>query len=225
MSNDNGKTHFADDDTLAYIKKLEAKIKDLQDACHQKQEILDAAEPERLALLEINRKLKAELAEVERERDHWKYLECEAANYVESVICLRTHFTGEPPYVGWEGLGLALNETLDELAEVKSESEILATELDAMNANFQGLCKVRKELTAQLAATKKDFSEKDADFRNLCLEYEELDKELTTKLQASQAHVERLREALKYAEPWIPHLEEEYRTCQQALAATEPKEN
>ena len=37
----------------------------------------------------------------------------EAATHVESVICLRTGFTGYPPYVGWKGLGLALGEALD----------------------------------------------------------------------------------------------------------------
>lgn len=50
------------------------------------------------------------------DRDHWKGLETEAANYVEIPLVLRTHFTGEPPYVGWEGLGLALTETLDGIA-------------------------------------------------------------------------------------------------------------
>lgn len=44
----------------------------------------------------------------------WR-LDREAATYVESVIAMRTHFTGEPPYVGWKGLGLALTETLDRL--------------------------------------------------------------------------------------------------------------
>lgn len=38
----------------------------------------------------------------------------EAATCVEGVICMRTGFTGEPPYVGWKGLGLALTEALDE---------------------------------------------------------------------------------------------------------------
>lgn len=38
----------------------------------------------------------------------------EAAEHVESVICMRTGFTGDPPYVGWKGLGLALREALDE---------------------------------------------------------------------------------------------------------------
>jgi hypothetical protein len=41
-------------------------------------------------------------------------LDTEASEYVESVIAMRTGFTGDPPYVGWKGLGLALNEALDE---------------------------------------------------------------------------------------------------------------
>jgi hypothetical protein len=40
-------------------------------------------------------------------------LDCQAASQVESVICMRTGFTGEPPYVGWRGLGLALTEAFD----------------------------------------------------------------------------------------------------------------
>lgn len=44
--------------------------------------------------------LRSRIAELEQ-RDR------EAAT-VESVICMRTHFTGDPPYVGWKGLRLAL---------------------------------------------------------------------------------------------------------------------
>jgi hypothetical protein len=47
----------------------------------------------------------------------------EAAEYVESVICMRTGFNGEPPYVGWKGLGLALREALDERDELRREVE------------------------------------------------------------------------------------------------------
>ena len=54
------------------------------------------------------------LREITAERDNWRSLETEAAKYVEVPIIMRTHFSGEPPYVGWEGLGLALNEALDE---------------------------------------------------------------------------------------------------------------
>ena len=50
--------------------------------------------------------MRERIAELER-------MDSEAAEYVESVICMRTHFTGNPPYVGWKGLGLALTETLD----------------------------------------------------------------------------------------------------------------
>jgi hypothetical protein len=58
--------------------------------------------------------LKATIASLEAERDKWRALEKEAATYVETVICCRTGFTGEPPHVGWKGLGLALTEALDE---------------------------------------------------------------------------------------------------------------
>ena len=46
-------------------------------------------------------------------------LDTEASNYVESPICMRTGFTGDPPYVGWKGLGLALNQALDERDRLK----------------------------------------------------------------------------------------------------------
>lgn len=44
----------------------------------------------------------------------YRRLDSEAATHVETVICMRTAFTGDPPYVGWKGLGLALVEALDE---------------------------------------------------------------------------------------------------------------
>lgn len=58
------------------------------------------------------------LAEIKRLQKFEK-LDREVATYIESVICLRTHFTGNPPYVGWKGLGLALTECLDELGELR----------------------------------------------------------------------------------------------------------
>lgn len=36
----------------------------------------------------------------------------EAATYVESQIAMFDRFTGESPYVGWKGVGLALKEEL-----------------------------------------------------------------------------------------------------------------
>jgi hypothetical protein len=51
---------------------------------------------------------------------HWRRLETEAAKYVESVICMHSaHFTGEPPYVGWEGLGRALQEDYADLRALR----------------------------------------------------------------------------------------------------------
>lgn len=58
-----------------------------------------------------------ETAEVSAESLRIKVLErmdMEAATYVESVLVLRSRFTGEAPYVGWEGLGLALKQELDD---------------------------------------------------------------------------------------------------------------
>ena len=65
-----------------------------------------------------------QLADAKTERiEELEDLDRQAASYVESVIALRTHFTGDPPYVGWEGLGLALNETLDILDMFKKSLE------------------------------------------------------------------------------------------------------
>jgi hypothetical protein len=67
--------------------------------------------------------LRARVAEVEK-RDS------EAAHHVESVIAMRTGFTGDRPYVGWKGLGLALNEALD----ARDAAEARVTELTAQLA-------------------------------------------------------------------------------------------
>jgi len=54
----------------------------------------------------------------------WRKLATDAAKYVESVICLRSNrFTGNQPYVGWKGLGLALREDYDELECAKAERD------------------------------------------------------------------------------------------------------
>jgi len=52
------------------------------------------------------------------ERDILRKLDM-GASRVESIICLRTGFTGEPPYTGWEGLAKALSEALDERDRLK----------------------------------------------------------------------------------------------------------
>lgn len=66
--------------------------------------------------------------EIERLRQR----DTEAAEYVESVICMRTHFTGEEPYVGWKGLGLALREALDERDFLRKENAELKIDWEVM---------------------------------------------------------------------------------------------
>lgn len=61
------------------------------------------------------------LEDAAAEIDMLQALDREAATYVETVIATRTNFTGEPPYVGWKGLGLALTEALDELDLLRRE--------------------------------------------------------------------------------------------------------
>lgn len=63
------------------------------------------------------------LESLAEERDVLRRMDREAATYVESVICMRTDFTGDPPYVGWKGLGLALNEALDERDRLLKEND------------------------------------------------------------------------------------------------------
>lgn len=65
-----------------------------------------------------------EKAEKDRLRiEELERLDAEAAEYVESVIVLRTYFTGEDPYVGWKGIGLALTEALNERDALRAELE------------------------------------------------------------------------------------------------------
>lgn len=65
---------------------------------------------------------KAVLAkDLEDERDKWRDMDTQAATHVETVIAMRTGFTGDAPYVGWKGLGLALTEALDERDALKAE--------------------------------------------------------------------------------------------------------
>jgi hypothetical protein len=72
-------------------------------------------------ILWYQKEVKSLRAEVEQllERDR------QAATHVESVLVMRTGFTGEPPYIGWIGLGIALNEALDERDRLRAEVERL----------------------------------------------------------------------------------------------------
>jgi len=69
---------------------------------------------------DIHGQAAAMLTTLYNEREQFRKLEAQAAHHVEVPIIGRTHFTGEPPYVGWKGLGLALTETLDELDNLRA---------------------------------------------------------------------------------------------------------
>lgn len=70
--------------------------------------------------------------EIERLRARVETLERmdrEAATHVESVICMKSNtFTGEPPYVGWKGLGLALEQDYAELKRLRELDEHVTQE-------------------------------------------------------------------------------------------------
>lgn len=63
---------------------------------------------------EINETLDAIIDNKLKPLRKFEKLDQEAATYVETPIVMRTNFTGDAPYVGWKGLGLALTEALDE---------------------------------------------------------------------------------------------------------------
>ena len=68
-------------------------------------------------------KLKQDVASLTEQRDRLRRLESDAARHVEIPIVQRTHFTGEEPYVGWKGVGLALTETLDQYDKLRERVE------------------------------------------------------------------------------------------------------
>lgn len=68
--------------------------------------------------------IEARVTALEAELEKYKRLDREAATHVETVICMRSkHFTGEPPYVGWSGLGLALRQDYDRLAALEAREK------------------------------------------------------------------------------------------------------
>ncbi len=75
--------------------------------------VLDSYAAENKRLFDRAEKAESALEAAQARIAQLKQMDREAATYVESVICMRTHFTGDEPYVGWKGLGLALDETLD----------------------------------------------------------------------------------------------------------------
>ena len=78
-------------------------------------------------------------------------LDCQAASHVESVICMRSaHFTGEPPYTGWRGLGKALREDYDDLATLNAQ-------LEEAREIISGLLTDRSEMETKLIGWTKDL--------------------------------------------------------------------
>jgi uncharacterized coiled-coil protein SlyX len=76
-------------------------------------------------------RLTARVAELEK-------MDAEAATYVESVICMMSdYFTGEPPYVGWRGLGLALREDYAERDRLRAELDRLTARVAELEAMVQ----------------------------------------------------------------------------------------
>ena len=77
----------------------------------------------KMTLEEENAKLKDRIEELEN-------LDAEAATFVESVICIESNrFTAEPPYVGWKGLGLALQQDYDELKQLRKGMKAVQADL------------------------------------------------------------------------------------------------
>jgi len=75
----------------------------------------------------------------------------EAAEHVESVICMRSaHFTGEDPYVGWKGLGLALTQDYDDLA-------IKEAQLTAARALLDDVLRKHSDVNKQLEHVLSDY--------------------------------------------------------------------
>lgn len=99
--------------------------------------------------------LSAEVERLNEENLRLRQLDREAATHVESVICMRTHFTGEPPYVGWKGLGLALNEALDQKDTAEAEVERVRGERDAaiMEVSRQAAARGRAEGALEASET------------------------------------------------------------------------
>ena len=98
---------------------------------------LRIAKAKAAALLAQTTDTDAKNRELRAENERLRELDREAATHVESVIAMRTTFSGEPPYVGWKGLGVALTEALDERDRLKSEEQHRRDE--ELRAVLQGL--------------------------------------------------------------------------------------
>ena len=84
---------------------------------------------------------------------------------LEGIIVMRTEFTGDPPYVGNDGVILALNEALDERdklrAELAASQAALAEELEARKRDADALATARNDAPEEAAAHFDDTCEED----------------------------------------------------------------
>ena len=90
-----------------------------------------------------------ELTVVERKKLGRLERDAHLGNELESAICLYTHFTGEPPYVGTSGLVLAIRE-----AGCASKEAMPPKEGAAPKAMRPGLAALEEELRTALAPEK-----------------------------------------------------------------------
>jgi len=86
------------------------------------------------ALNEVADRYKLDLAKMSARIKVLERMDKEASTYVESTICMRTNFTGDKPYRGWKGLGLALTEALDERDRLRLENAKLKKKIEATTA-------------------------------------------------------------------------------------------
>lgn len=116
--------------------QLFADIKKIQDLLEEARD-----RNEWLRLLAVG----PEIDRVIESHEKFRKLDREAATFVETQICMRTDFTGDPPYVGWKGIGLALTETLDERDRLRKEN----VELRRQKEDFEFVAKIRLEELAK----------------------------------------------------------------------------
>jgi hypothetical protein len=133
-------------------------------------------------------RLTAEVEWLKGEVKKWKKLDAEAAEYVEVVICMRTRFTGDHPYVGWKGLGLALNEELDERDALRLAIEQLREENRLLTDPSVDVVTLAKQNEAEVERHKAAHEETSAQLDRILLSHGKL-----------TAENERLRAAIKLA--------------------------
>ena len=106
--------------------------------------------------------LREEIARLGRRVELIEEQDRKAATHVESVICMRTDFTGEPPYVGWEGLGKAMSEAFDDRDALRAQVEELTRERASLSEQFRLLyLEADEKCTALSTALAKAERERD----------------------------------------------------------------